>query len=166
MSSPLRLLTLLGVVIGLLVVLTVAVVDGPGPSPAFQSLVSVHDSMIPARTAASAGPDAPPVLTAELSVQDGAFQMASQMLAWRGRWYSVHRIDGQPDIPPQSRTLDAGEPPIHAFDVADLTLVTWVDGRTTVVLASSGSEGELHELARLVQPHGRYVPASPVTPGR
>jgi len=164
MSSPLRLLTLLGVVIGLLVVLTVAVVDGPGPSPAFQSLVSVHDSMIPA-TAAQAGPGAPPVLTAELSVQDGAFQMDSQMLAWRGRWYSVHRIDGQPDIPPQSRTLDAGEPPIHSFDVADLTLVTWVDGRTTVVLASSGSERELHELARMVQPHGRYVPAA-VTPRR
>lgn len=158
--SAFRLFSLVGVAVGILVVLTIAFVDGPSSPTAFRAVVSVHDSMIPPRTAPS--DTGAPVLETELDVMHEGVAMHSQMLRWKGRWFSVHLIDGQPDVPPQARTVRASEPQVHAFDVGDLTLVTWLRGDRTMAVASSAHEDQSLQIADMVRPTGRYVP--PVTP--
>ena len=159
-TSMVRLAGLLAVVLGVLVVMTVAFVDGPAPPAAFAAVVSVHDSMIPPQTTASTA-DAPPRLVAAISVREDRVIMQSEMLRWRGRWFSVHRLQGQPDVPPQAHTVRAGEPPMVAFDVADLTLITWLRGGLTVAVASSADEREILQLAQLVDTPGWTAEAAP-----
>ncbi len=159
-----RILGLIGAVICGLVVLTIAFVDGPAPSPAYRSVVSVHDSLIPTHTVGASPDEGPPVLESEIQVRHDGVNMSSQGIRWKGVWFSVHQIEGQPDVPPQSRTVRAGEPQMFAFDVGDLTLLTWLRNGHTVAVASSAAEPDLLELALLVEPTGRYVP--PITPPR
>lgn len=154
-----RLLALVATVLAILVVFTIAFVDGPAPSQEFRSVVAVHDSLIPTHTVADERRDSPPLLLAEVQVRHDDVVMSSQGIRWRGYWFSVHAIDGQPGVPPQARLVRNGEPEMYAFDVGDLTLVTWLHHQHTVAVASSASEPTLLELALIVEPTGRYVPA-------
>jgi hypothetical protein len=162
--SIFRLIGLVAVVFFILVVLTIAFVDGPAPSPVFRSVVSVHDSLIPARTVGASAEAGPPVLESEIQVRHDGINMSSQGIRWKGVWFSVHEIEGQPDVPPQARTVRAGEPQMFAFDVGDLTLLTWLLDGHTIAVASSAAQPDLLELALMVEPTGRYVP--PITPPR
>ncbi len=159
-----RLIGLVAVVLGILAVLMIAFVDPQAPALPFRVVVSVHDSLIPPHTAAPPRRGEPPILEAEVQVRQDDVVMSSQGLRWRQRWFSVHLIEGQPALPPYARTVRAGEPEMMAFDIEDLTLVTWLHRGDTVAVASSASQQDLIDLALLVEPEGRYVPA--VTPPR
>jgi hypothetical protein len=154
-TTPVRLFVLVSVCAGLLGIFTIAFVDGPEPSNLHRNLVAVHDSLIPVRTRVTAPwEDDRPLLEGDLSATESGVAFHTWMFRWRGRWASVHRLEGSVEPPPQSRVLDLVEPARTTFEIADLSIVTWERDGATWVIAGSDDPRSLLELSSRVLQEG------------
>lgn len=166
-TNPVRLAALVAGCLGVLVVVTIAFVDGPDPSHGYRHLVSVHDSLIPTHTAVSPSENRPH-LEGQASVREKDLTFSTWMFRWRGRWASVHRVDRLLEMPPQSRVLERSQPERSTFDLGELSVVAWQDAARTWVIAGSDNARSLVDLSALVLDEGieslsRATP--PPTPG-
>lgn len=154
-TTPLRLLTLFVVCIGVLAIFTIAFVDGPEPSHAFLDVISVHDSMIPSHTAVQLpGNEGVPLFEGELAASESGMEFRTWLFRWNGRWASVHAFDGSFDPPPNSRVLTPERPERVTFEAGDLSLISWEIGNKTWVIAGSDDARSLLVLSGLVIEQG------------
>ena len=152
-TNPVRLAALVAGCLGVLVIVTIAFVDGPDPSHGYRHLVSVHDSLIPTHTAVSPT-ESRPRLEGQASVREEDLTFSTWMFRWRGRWASVHRVDRLLEMPPQSRVLERSQPERFTFDLGDLSIVAWQEAARTWVIAGSDDARSLVDLSALVLDEG------------
>ena len=164
----LRVVLWLGVAASLCVVYLITRVPGPRPAPLFTQVVVVHDALLPARVTAEApiarGEALVPVLRGGQSSIVDDRRMDSWLCSYGRERITIHRIEGLEDLPRNAQRLALETGPGSAFEVGDLTLVSWASGDRLLVVAGSAGVLQLREVADWLRAEPARLDA-PAVPG-
>ncbi len=149
------------VVVGLLIAglglaFILSVLPAPQPATLVTQVVVIHDSLTPPITYRPdpTRPAVPPELQATVtSTLDG-----SQVDSWLYRAgldrVSVHRVHGSAELPRNAVKLVIADQPGPAFEVDDLSLLSWSDAGHTWRVAGDAPVHRLREVAAWVRTKG------------
>ncbi len=147
----LRVVLWLGVAVSLCVVYFITRIPGPRPATLFTQVVVVHDALLPARMSAEApiarGAELLPVLRGGQSSIVDDRRMDSWLCSYGRDRITIHRIQGLEEPPRNAQRLPLETGPGSAFEVGDLTLVSWTSGEQMLVVAGSAGVSQLREVA-------------------
>ena len=113
---------------GTLIIISIAVLPGPGPDPALTQVIVMHNSMIAGRKRLQPT-EAERSTTARLEAQvDGVLegQRVESWLYGLTRYsISVHQIHGRVRLPEHASPIPLQPVEMMAFEVTDLTFIAW-----------------------------------------